>query len=293
MDRSYHAGVAEEPLIEAPPAEEPRGLAAPYDDIADGYAAHWGPVIRPAAERVLDLLETPARGAAMLDIGSGTGVLAVEALRRWPSLHVTAIDASAEMLAHARRESEARLAPGATARLTTRTALADDLPFRDATFDVAVSSFVLQLVPSRIAALREARRVLRPGAPIAWVTWLTGGSRFRGDVVANEVLDDFGFDPAEPESRSGDPTSVDAAVASTRRAGFRHVVGRADEVVHPWDPATYLDFLTKFDEASLFDDLATDERAEIEEAILRRLQRLSAEEMTLRLPIVYVRGRAS
>ena len=63
--------------------------------------------------------------------------------------------------------------PDARPRLRAHTALADALPFDDGSFDAAMSSFVLQLVPSRARALREIRRVLRPGG-----TWPTSrGSR--------------------------------------------------------------------------------------------------------------------
>jgi SAM-dependent methyltransferase len=226
----------------------------------------------------------------MLDIGSGTGVLAIEALRRWPAIEVVGVDPSSEMLERARGEADERLAGDVRRRFSTQTAFAAELPFADASFDVAVSSFVLQLVPSRIAALQAARRVLRRGGKIAWASWLVGGERFRPDEVVNDVLDDFGFDPPEPEGRSGDPASVAAAIASTRRAGFRSVAGRRDELRHAWTPESYLAFFSEFDEASLFDELEPGERSEIEAAMLEGLRALPPEDLVMRLPVVYVTG---
>ena len=52
-------------------------------------------------------------------------------------------------------------------RLSFVHAPADELPLPDASFDVAVSSFVFQLVPDRSAAFREVYRVLRPGGHVA------------------------------------------------------------------------------------------------------------------------------
>ena len=49
----------------------------------------------------------------------------------------------------------------------------------DGTFDLALSSFVVQLVPNRARVLREVRRVLRPGATFAYVSWLQDGRAFR------------------------------------------------------------------------------------------------------------------
>jgi hypothetical protein len=151
-----------------------------------------------------------------------------------------------------------------------------------------MSSFVLQLVPSRVTALQEVRRVLRPGAPVAWAAWLRSDRPYAPDRVANEVLDDAGFDPPEPDPHPSDFASVEAAAATTRRAGFRKVRASEGEAVHVWTPEGYLRFLTDFDEQSLFDDLEPDERREIENEILARLRELDAEQLTLRLPVVYV-----
>lgn len=273
-----------------------------YDAMADGYARFWAPVLRESAEQVLEHLEPAVeralarRGAnggepaRLLDVGSGTGTLAMAALRRWPGLHVTAIDPSGGMLEVARRTADANLAPEAAARFETVVASADGLPDGLGPFDAAMSSFVLQLVPSRAAALRETRRVLAPGGTFAWVTWQLGERAFEPDRIANEVLDDFGFDPPGPDPRPGDVASPAAAALGMRRAGFREVSAWSRDLTYAWDARGYLEFLTDFDEASLFDDLEPKERREIEGRILDGLQRLSAEQLTLRLPIVYAMG---
>ena len=273
-----------------------------YDEMAEGYARFWAPVLHKSAERVLDNLE-PAIASALerrrlpgeiaarlLDVGSGTGTLALAAVRRWPGLHVTAIDPSGGMLDVARRTADATLAPESAARFDPVVAYADELPDDIGTFDAAMSSFVLQLVPSRAAALREVRRVLVPGGTFAWVTWQQSERAFEPDRVANEVLDEFGFDPPEPDTRPGDVASAAAAALAMRRAGFRDVRAWSAELTYPWDARGYLEFLTDFDEASLFGDLEADERTSMEAKILAGLEALSAEQLTLRLPIVYAMG---
>lgn len=270
-----------------------------YDVIADGYARWWGPVILPGAVQVLDAL-APAVEAALedgqeprlLDVGSGTGALAVAALDRWPSLRVTGIDPSAGMLEVARRDADERLPAGRAERFETTVAYADEQPFESASFDLAVSSFVLQLVPNRSAALRETHRVLRPGGTFAWVTWQRCDRPYAPDRIANEVLDDFGFDPPDADSRCGDVASAAAAALGMRRAGFRDVRAWTGEVAHPWDAPGYLSFLTQFDEESLFAELEPGERHDIEREVLERIGRLTPEELTLRLPTVYALGRA-
>ena len=271
----------------------PEGVPARYDSLADGYARHWGPVIRPGAVALLDRMKGEfAPGTRVLDVGTGTGTLAIDLLTRWPSVEVVGIDPSPAMLDLASAAARQALEPASAGRFTTVTAFADELPLDDASFDVALSSFVLQLVPSRTAALAEIRRVLRPGGRLAWVTWLVGGDAFRGDAVVDEVLDEFGFDPPERDLRSGDLASVPAAAAATRRAGFRDVHAVGDALVHTWTPDAYAAFITQFDEQSTFAELKVGERRRAEARLLDRLRALAPVDLTMRLPIVHVTGIA-
>lgn len=266
-----------------------------YDSIAEGYARWWAPVIRPAAEALLDHLWPPGaapRALRVLDVGTGTGTLALAALARWPTIRVTGIDVSGEMLQLAGRAAAERLPATVTGRFDRRVADAAALPFADAGFDVVMSSFVLQLVASRAAALREVRRVLRPGGRFGWVTWQRGGREYAPDRIVNAVLDEAGFDPPEPDSRSGDLASPAAAALAMRRAGFREVRTKAGELEHRWDAAGYLEFFSRFDEATLFDELEPGERGELLDRMRDRLAGLDEAELTLRLPVVYVTGRA-
>jgi SAM-dependent methyltransferase len=153
-----------------------------------------------------------------------------------------------------------------------------------------MSSFVLQLVPSRARALREAHRVIRPGGWMTWVTWLASDRLFAGDRIVDEVLGEAGFDPREPDRRPGDLASVGAAVAGMRRAGFRNVRAEAGSHDHPWDPEGFLGFLEHFDEETTFEELG-DDRERVRGRLLERLATLSQAELTLRLSVVYVVGR--
>lgn len=275
-------------------------LGEPYDRLAEGYARHWGPVIRPAAARVLDHLAAtidddpePDRHIDLLDVGTGTGALAIEALRRWPDLHVTGVDPSTGMLEVARRLADEQLQPAVAARYETLRGWADEIDMEDGSFHLAVSSFVLQLVPSRAAALREIRRLLQPGGTLAWVAWQRSDRPYAPDTLVNDVLDRYGFDPPEPEGRNGDLASPEAAAAGMRKAGFRDVRAWTEEIAHAWSAREYLAFFTQFDEESLFAELDAAERAAIEAEMLAGLERLRADELTLRLPVVYAMGRAA
>jgi SAM-dependent methyltransferase len=263
-----------------------------YDRIADGYARFWGPVIAPWGIRVLDLIadDVAAGAREVLDLGTGTGRVAFEALRRWPVVRVTGIDPSGGMLATAKRLAAEELTAAQRRRLELVEAFGDNLAGADGRFDAAISAFVLQLVMSRGRVLRETRRVLRGGGRFAYVTWLAGERRFEGDRILDDVLDEAGFDPPVPDPRPGDLPSVDAAAAGRRAAGFRRVRAHADELVQPWTAASYTSFVTEFDEADTFESMTARERRHAIARLRRELGALAPDELAMRLPVVYATG---
>lgn len=282
---------------------------ARYDRIAEGYAEWWSPVHRGASLALLDEIEGDVASGArrVLDVGCGTGALAAAAVTRWPGVELDGTDISAGMLRIAFREAE-RLPGQASDRLRFTQASADRLPFADATFDVAVSAFVLQLVPSRFAALREIRRVLRPGGRLAYVTWLRGGSRFAGDECYDAARREVGLAPlldeddvpapADGEIDLYDPGNDDVptpghAVRQLRRAGFTGAMARAALIEHAFTPESYLGFVARFDDADEFSALDPARREALEHRLLERLRRLPAKDLVMRLPIVHASGTRS
>jgi ubiquinone/menaquinone biosynthesis C-methylase UbiE len=265
-----------------------------YDRLAAGYANWWAPVLAPAVERLLDRAAhlLPADDANVLDIGTGTGQLAIGALRRWPGISVVGVDASSGMRTMADALAGEALGPDA-ARFRSEVAFADSLPFADRTFDLALSSFVFQLVPNRARALREARRVIRPGGVLAYVSWLRDNRAFEPDRVFDDVLDEFDIDPGESDGRNGDLPSVERAAGELRRAGFAEATADGEVLEHPFTVDGYIAFLTEFDEESLFNELDRDERERMIATLRERLTRLAPDEMTMRFPIVFASGRRS
>jgi len=263
-----------------------------YDRIAAGYAQWWAPIISPAAVTILDQVADAIEAGAerILDIGTGTGTLPVAILRRWPHVRVTAIDASFGMIEMAGAEADRLLSPAARLGLDLHVAFADELPIDDASVDVAVSSFVLQLVPNRFQALREAHRVLVPGGLLAYVTWLADDRAFPPDSDFDAALDEVGIGAREWDDRPGDVPSVDSAIRQMRRAGFRDVEAIAGLLEHPFDVEGYLHFMTEFDEEDLVAEMDPDLRRTFEAAFRRRLDKRSAAELALRLPTITARG---
>jgi SAM-dependent methyltransferase len=99
-------------------------------------------------------------GESLLDLGCGAGFDAFIAAQLVGAAgRVTGIDFSPEMLAVARRERVGARIP----HVAFVEADIEALPFPDASFHMALSNGVLNLVPDKPTALREIFRVLRPG----------------------------------------------------------------------------------------------------------------------------------
>lgn len=263
-----------------------------YDRHALRYGRWWAPVLEPTALRLLETVAPVLRGgepARIVDVGTGTGVLALAAASRWPAASVVGVDGSAAMLAVARRTAQRRLTPAEQARVDWRTALADRLPWGPGEFDLAVSSFVLQLVPDRLRVLREVHRILRPGGLLAYVTWLDAEDGFVPQSLFDELADEESADAGvEPEAqRSGDPVSAAAAAAQLRRAGFRRVGARADWLEYRWTARSYLDFLEHYDAADLFESLEPRSRARLRARTAAAFATLSPEAFAWRTPVVF------
>ena len=97
-------------------------------------------------------------GGALLDVGTGPGVLLVELAASRPDLRLTGVDLSADMIAVAKRN----LKPFGD-RALARVADVTSLPFPDRSFDLIVSSLSLHHWDDPESAVPELARVLRPG----------------------------------------------------------------------------------------------------------------------------------
>ncbi len=156
-----------------------------------------------------------------------------------------------------------------------------------------MSSFVLQLVPSRPAALRDIRRVLRPGGLFAHVTWIADDRAFAPDRIFDRLLEEYGFENDGDPNRNGDIPSVERAAGELRSAGFRDVVAHGAMLEYAFTVDGYISFLTEFDEESLFAEMGRTERRKFLQQFRERLMALQPDELTFRVPIVYASGRRS
>ena len=131
------------------------------------HAARWYDLLTRACSlgrlgairKKLVELAAPAPGEAVLDVGCGTGTLAIELKSKVGSGSVQGIDASPEMIAVAHAKSAK-----ASVDVDFRVALIESLPFPDGSFDLVTSSLMLHHLPEDLQrrGLAEVRRVLKP-----------------------------------------------------------------------------------------------------------------------------------
>jgi ubiquinone/menaquinone biosynthesis C-methylase UbiE len=168
---------------------------------------------RAFRERLIELARLRP-GESALDVGCGTGTLAIAAKRRvGPAGNVHGIDASPEMIARANRKAKK-----AGVDVTFRTAIVEALPFADRQFDAVLSTLMLHHLPraTREQCAREMRRVLKPGgrvlavdfgAPAGHRKGIIGHLHRRGHLALDSVI--------ELLSKSG------LTVVESGRVGFR------------------------------------------------------------------------
>jgi ubiquinone/menaquinone biosynthesis C-methylase UbiE len=128
--------------------------------VPENYERYLRPILfEPYA---VDLAQRIGAGR-ILEIACGTGVL-TNALLANPRRTVVATDLNQGMIdvANAKTQSD---------RVSWRQADAMHLPFADREFDAVACQFGFMFVPDKLAAFREARRVLRPGGALLFSVW--------------------------------------------------------------------------------------------------------------------------
>ena len=204
------------------------GAIAPRYDLANTFISAG--LHRLWKRITADLAGVPLGGRA-LDVCCGTGDLALLLARRvGPSGCVVGVDFSLEMLAIARRRAAAA---GYAAVCRFLPGDAQALPLEDATFDAATVGFGIRNVGQPEQALRELRRVLRPGGRLAVLEF----SHPR-NILIRRLYDTYSFTlmpwlgrvaSRHPDAYLYLPTSVrtwpdqEMFGAMLLRAGFEHV----------------------------------------------------------------------
>lgn len=204
--------------------EDAQQLAEMYSSHARGYADSWGPVIRPMGQRLLRAL--PWDGARrVVDLGTGTGTHLPEIRRLARGACVVGVDRARGMLDLARPQGVPLAQMDGV-----------ELGFRDSSVDVVVIAFALFHLDDPVVALREVRRVLRPGGVVGTITWaedpeIEASRTWEQELEAHGARDPMAARPRKDELMNT-PEKVNALFSL---ADLQPVRVWVERFVHHWD----------------------------------------------------------
>jgi len=186
---------------------------------------------RTAENSAAYLLPHLVSGQQLLDVGCGPGTITLDLAARVTPGAVVALEREPAVLAEVERLAAER---GAT-NLSTTTGDVYALDFADGAFDVVHAHQVLQHLSDPIAALREMRRVTRPGgvvavrdADYAAMTWYPAEPRLdRWLELYRQVA----------RSNGAEPDAGRRLLAWTRAAGFSEIIPSASAWVFADEPS--------------------------------------------------------
>lgn len=181
------------------------------------YDRCLGPLLfEPYARDMADRMRSLAP-MDVLETAAGTGIVTQAVAEALPEARIVATDLNADMLTVARQKLPGR-------HVQFEVADAQALPFGDDSFDTVICQFGAMFFPDRLAAYREARRVLRPGGTLLMNVWDEIQRNVVSHQVAQAVARLFPDDPPSFLQRVPfgyhDPVRVEQEVSA---AGFTHV----------------------------------------------------------------------
>ena len=130
---------------------------------------------RAAYDEMYELIRPIVRHKTVLELATGTGLIAKHIVNA--AAHIEATDASAEMIAEAKRDNR-------SAKLYFSVQDMFRLPYTEESFDVVIVSNALHIVPQPEKALAEIHRVLKDDGVLIAPTFTHAGNSFSGKVKA-------------------------------------------------------------------------------------------------------------
>ena len=130
---------------------------------------------RVAYDEMYELIRPVVKAKTVLELATGTGLIAKNIVNA--AAHIEATDASAEMIAEAKRDNR-------SAKLLFSVQDMFRLPYVEESFDVVIVSNALHIVPQPEKALVEIQRVLKEDGVLIAPTFTHAGNSFSGKVKA-------------------------------------------------------------------------------------------------------------
>src|SRR5262245_11242061 len=218
---------------------------------------------RLVGKTFLAWLDTP-KNLQWLDVGCGNGAFTEELIAHCAPTKVVAMDPSDDQLAYARTLPGAKIAD-------FRVGNAQDLPFADASFDVAIMALVISFLRDPAKAVSEMTRVVRPGGWVATYMWDIPGGGTPVDPIYVE-MESMGMTSVRPSNPT--VSRRETMRELWRKAGLDSVETRVIRI-----PVLYSDFTDFWDsnaapigpQGKLIDGMSARAREEFRARLRRRL----------------------
>ena len=193
---------------------------AGWQRAASSYGGSFAHATAPFVAPLLQAAEI-STGQHVLDLACGPGYLAAAAAGRGATAH--GLDFSAQMVGIAR---------GIHPEIVVTEGDAEDLPYPDGTFHAIVSGFGIHHVPRPELALAECKRVLKPGARMAFTVWATPEENIAWSLVFDAIDRHGNRSAAQAPPPGGALNRIDQCLAALEAAGF--LDGSAETVRAEW-----------------------------------------------------------
>jgi len=162
-------------ILDCPPSERKQAAVVDLAAVKARQQAMWasgdfaviGTTLQIVGESLCEAVDLES-GSRVLDVACGNGNAALAAARRWGE--VTGLDYVPELLQRAAERARAE-----RLELELIEGDAERLPFEDAHFDVALSTYGIMFAPDQEQAAREMVRVVKPGGKIGMANWTPEG----------------------------------------------------------------------------------------------------------------------
>jgi SAM-dependent methyltransferase len=184
----------------------------------------WGPTLHKwlgsSTEKMLDLAHVKS-GQRILDIAAGAGEQSITAaMRVGPNGSVLATDISSNILEFALQSAKAE----GLSNISTKVMDGENLTLGDGEFDVVISRVGLIYFPDQQRALREMRRVLRPGGRIAAIVYSTPDNNKFFSVPVSIIRRRASLPPPLPGQPGPFSLGADGVIETAfEKAGFNNI----------------------------------------------------------------------
>jgi len=161
-------------------------------EVAEKYDATMGRWSRQLAPLFIEFAVV-RDGDAVLDVGCGTGALSSNLVRMTGAAKIVGIDPAEGFIAAARKQIS-------DPRVTFEVGDAQQMPYADASFHRALALLAMNFIPDQPRAMREMRRVTKPGGVVAAAMW--------DNSPANELIQCFWIAARELDPNLKRPSNV-------------------------------------------------------------------------------------